>query len=117
MLLGPSVKNQKAQDEWNILRDEQLRLEALVRKDDELYSAAWAEYGSELAGPPSSLKANQLKVKEIEIQMALLQDFMDGKINLNEESELDRQMVDSESRMFDCKRQLDRIKKVKELIK
>ncbi len=123
MVLELSATEQRINDKWNFLREEVHRLEGEVKKDEQLYSAAWAEYGSELAGPPGSLKSNEKKIVKIKDQMRLLQGLMDGKINFYFEGtlrgnidRLDRQIQALQAQRNEYQIQLDEMNEVKTLL-
>jgi hypothetical protein len=85
---GLQINRHKAEELIRHLNSQLIQLDAKKRESDSHFAAAWAIYGSELAGDPIGKKIEKEK-REIDSKLETLQKFIDGKIPDDFESRLD----------------------------
>ncbi len=107
-----------------LLKAEAETLEQQANSDDSMYNAAWREYGSELAGPPSSIILNRNTAKELRKKADFLESVERGEVDLNsmpklknELSEIDLEIKDLNVRKVNLYMQLSRLMYLAEIIK
>ena len=74
------LENAKITVEIKRLEKKASELEIRARYDESMFSDAWREYGSELAGPPQSITVNNNMAKDLRKKADFLKSVRDGLV-------------------------------------